>query len=175
MMKSLVLNHGRPAQAQTSLARLLLLIGAGAAVATGMAWQQQDEQHQKLEQDMQQWQQPRRSTSALSLSGKENAAKRDEIAAVKTVMAELALPWRPLFKTLEGLNSPEVKLLAIEPNARQRKIRITAEAMDVEGMLAYVQKLAAQAILRDVFLLTHEHSEGKPMPVHFVVEAAWIQ
>ncbi|HWU35247.1 MAG TPA: hypothetical protein VN023_08445 [Methylovorus sp.] len=175
MMKSLVLNHGRAAQAQTSFARLLLLIGAGAAVATGMAWQQQSEQQQKLEQDMQQWQQPRRSTSALSLSGKENAAKRDEIAAVKTVMAELALPWRPLFKTLEGLNTPEVKLLAIEPNARQRKIRITAEAMDVEGMLAYVQKLAAQAILRDVFLLTHEHSEGKPMPVHFVVEAAWIQ
>ncbi|ADQ84051.1 hypothetical protein [Methylovorus sp. MP688] len=174
-MKTLVLNHGRPAHAQTSLARLLLLIGGAAAVATGIAWQQLDEQQRKLEQDLQQWQQPRRNTSSLSLSGKENAAKRDEIAAVKTVMAELALPWRPLFKTLEGLNTPEVKLLAIEPNARLRKIRITAEAMDVEGMLSYVQKLAAQPVLQDVFLLTHERSEGSPMPVHFVVEAAWVQ
>ncbi|MCB4812276.1 hypothetical protein LG204_13220 [Methylovorus menthalis] len=174
-MKTLALNHGRTVYPQASLSRMLLLIGGAVAVTSLIALQQLSERQQKLEQDMQQLQQPHTARSTLNLSGKENAAKRDEIAAVKTVMAELALPWQPLFKTLESLNTSEVKLLAIEPNARQRKLRITGEAKDINVMLAYVQKLAIQPVLQDVFLLTHEQSEGSAMSVHFVVEAAWVQ
>jgi len=146
-MQTLRLDHGQPIHHQAPISRVLLLLGATAALVAFMALQDINDKTQK----------------------------RDEILAVKGVMAELALPWQPLFKTLESLSTPDIKLLAVEPNPKQHKVRITAESSDIGLMLDYVQKLARQPVLKDVFLLTHEHTEGGAMPIRFVVEAAWVQ
>jgi len=173
-MQTLRLDHGQAIRHQAPISRVLLLIGATAALVTFMALQDINDKTRQLDTDMQQLQQPRQSTR-LRLDAKENVGKRDEILAVKGVMAELALPWQPLFKTLESLSTPDIKLLAVEPNPKQHKVRITAESSDIGHMLEYVQKLAQQPVLKDVFLLTHEHTEGGAMPIRFVVEAAWVQ
>jgi Tfp pilus assembly protein PilN len=87
----------------------------------------------------------------------------------------LRLPWGSLFGMLENIDMPQVSMLALEPDARQRKLRVTAESDDIESMLAYVHMLSRQPILEDVMLLTHEqHNDGRSKPVSFVIEAAWL-
>lgn len=104
----------------------------------------------------------------------ESAQKRAEIAAARAALAELAMPWEVLFKTLEGLKLPGVKLVSIEPDAKQGKVRITARANDTAAMLEYVNALEALLMLRHVFLLTHENDpDNGELPVSFNVEAMW--
>jgi Tfp pilus assembly protein PilN len=103
-----------------------------------------------------------------------DARKRVEITAARTALAELAMPWEVLFKTLEGLKLPGVRLVSIEPDAKQGKVRITARANDTATMLAYVNALEALLMLRNVFLLTHESDpDNGELPVSFNVEAMW--
>ena len=173
MLQRIYLNHASAPRQHNRLGIGLLLGGIAAAFALFLVLQQLDLRQSLLEQDMLRLRQPQ-AGQAMRLDGKENAARRDEIAAVQAVMAELALPWQPLFTTLESLNLPEVKLLAVEPNPKRHKLRMTAEATDAGHMLAYVDRLNEAPILGDVFLLSHEYkTDGSPLPIRFVVEAAW--
>lgn len=115
------------------------------------------------------------ATHKAQMPGNESPGKREELAAVSAAMTELKLPWEPLFHTLEKLDLSQVRLIAAEPNARQHKLRITAESATLESMLEYTRALGLQPILQNVSLLTHEqHNDGRSMPVNFVVEAAWL-
>ena len=174
MLQRIYLNHAFASRQHNPLAIGLLLAGMVAAVALFLVLQQLDRRQALLEADMLRLRQPQASQT-MHLDGKENAGKREEIAAVQTVLAELALPWQPLFTALEKRNLPEVKLLAVEPHPKRRKLRLTAEAQDVGYMLDYVDSLHGAPILGDVFLLSHEYkTDGGPMPIRFVVEAAWL-
>ena len=174
MLQRIYLNHAFASRQHNPLAIGLLLTGMVAAVALFLFLQQLDRRQSLLEEDMLRLRQPQASQT-MHLDGKENAGKREEIAAVQTVLAELALPWQPLFTALEKRNLPEVKLLAVEPHPTRHKLRMTAEAQDVGYMLDYVDSLHGAPILGDVFLLSHEYkTDGGPMPIRFVVEAAWL-
>lgn len=117
-----------------------------------------------------------RQPAAIASQGSmiETAAKSEEIQAVTMVMDELAMPWEALFSTLEHLQSPDIRIAALEPNVQQRKLRLTANAADVEAMLEFVGVLEKQPILADVRLLSQEH-EGNDasVPLAFVMEATW--
>jgi hypothetical protein len=174
MLQRIYLNHAFASRQHNPLAIGLLLTGMVAAVALFLFLQQLDRRQSLLEEDMLRLRQPQASQT-MHLDGKENAGKREEIAAVQAVLAELALPWQPLFTALEKRNLPEVKLLAVEPHPKRHKLRMTAEAQDVGYMLDYVDSLHGAPILGDVFLLSHEYkTDGGPMPIRFVVEAAWL-
>ena len=173
MLQRIYLNHAFASRQHNPLAIGLLLTDMVAAVALFL-FLQLDRRQSLLEEGMLRLRQPQASQT-IRLDGKENAAKREEIAAVQAVLTELALPWQPLFTALEKRNLPEVKLLAVEPHPKRRKLRITAEAQDVGYMLDYVDGLHGAPILGDVFLLSHEYkTDGGPMPIRFVVEAAWL-
>lgn len=174
MLQRLHLNHAPAVRQHNPLGIGLLLTGAAVAVAVFFVLQQLDRRQALLEEDMLRLRQPQASQK-IRLDGKENAAKREEIAAVQAVLGELALPWQALFTTLEKLSLPEVKLLAVEPHAQRHKLRITAEAQDVGYMLDYVDGLTTAPIFGNVFLLSHEYKTGGgPMPIRFAVEAAWL-
>ncbi|WP_088178075.1 hypothetical protein [Methylovorus sp. MM2] len=171
MLKRIYINHAATSHYAHPLSYFLLFAGAFSVIALLITLEHISQRNTALEKDALQLKQP--SISAQQSTKDQNSGKRDEIAAVKTVMAELALPWQVLFKTLESISTPEVKLISVEPNARQRKLRITAEATDTHVMLEYISSLEKQAALKDVFLLTHEHTKEGPMPIRFLVEAVW--
>ena len=112
---------------------------------------------------------------AVKLPASELASKQDEIKTVQAAMAELGLSWEPLFGMLESVAIPQVRVMAIEPNARQKKLRLTAEAVSFSDMLAYANLLGSKPILKDSFLLNHQQTaDGRAMPFSFVIEAVWL-
>jgi len=82
-----------------------------------------------------------------------------ELAAVNTAIGDIVLPWSELFRALERAHQENVKLLGIEPNAQERRLRITAVSFSVENMLAYIKHLNEQDMLRLVNLTSTESVE----------------
>ena len=109
----------------------------------------------------------------LQSKAKSSALKSDEVMAVKSAIKEIALPWSALFKSLESV-SVDVKLLALEPNAKQRTLHITAVALDSDSMMRYVDELAQQKILKEVVLKSQEPSDINGLKaIKFEIGASW--
>jgi Tfp pilus assembly protein PilN len=97
-----------------------------------------------------------------------------EAAAVNAVVMQLNLPWRDLRTAVRDATPPSVALLALEPDARKRALRVTAEAKTSEHMIAYVERLKQQALFESVVLSRHEINEQDPnRPIRFQLDAQW--
>lgn len=94
--------------------------------------------------------------------------------AVNAVVSQLNLPWRALQDALDAGTPQSIALLEVEPDARRRTLRVTAEAKDSEGMVGYVEQLKRQELFADVVLMRHEINEEDPnKPLRFQLEATW--
>jgi Tfp pilus assembly protein PilN len=88
-----------------------------------------------------------------------NAQQRN---AWKTLVAQLNTPWATLLGGLEAVTSEDVALVSIEPDARQRSVRLQAEAKTLDALLAYAQALKATEPFADVVPVKHETNEQDP-------------
>jgi len=94
--------------------------------------------------------------------------------AVNDVILQLNLPWRDLYDTVRAATPASVALLALEPDAKRRTLRLTAEARTSDDMFAYVGKLQEQAWFTSVVLTRHEVAEQDPnRPLRFQISAQW--
>lgn len=94
--------------------------------------------------------------------------------AVNAIVSQLNLPWRAVHDALAAGTPSSIALLALEPDARRHTLRITAEARDSDGMVAYVEQLKRQELFSDVVLVSHEINEADPnKPLRFELEASW--
>lgn len=167
------LNHAAPALRSSAVGYTLFCLGAFGLLAVLGAIKVFDAKVRDQDQAIAQLQHPA-GVVVPQLSITESAAKREEINAVKGVMDELATPWESLFRMFENLQRPAVRIAAIEPSVRQRKLRLTAHAEDVESMLEFVGVLETQPMLADVRLLSQEQvTDDASAPLAFVLEAAW--
>lgn len=174
MPNKIKLNHMRPASNNHWLDKITLLIGIVAMIGTLIGLQHINASALALQNEIDSSLHPRLESKHLSLQSKEDAKSKEEVIAVQNVMQELAFPWDSLFSNLEHLHIDHVKLLMIEPNAKQHKLRITAQAAQPEDMLAYVKALSAQPMLKDVFLVSQEYTEDiQVTQIRFTVEAGW--
>jgi Tfp pilus assembly protein PilN len=97
-----------------------------------------------------------------------------QAAAVNAAVYQLNLPWRDLQQALAAATPPAVALLALEPDARKRVLKISAEVKNSDDMIAYVEQLKRQEFFRDVTLTKHEVSELDPnRPIRFQLDAEW--
>ena len=97
-----------------------------------------------------------------------------QATAVNAAVMQLNLPWRALHDAVRRATPPTVALLALEPDARKRVLRITAEARSSDDMIAYVEKLQEQDGFGAVSLVRHEIGEQDPnRPIRFQVDAGW--
>jgi len=97
-----------------------------------------------------------------------------EALAVNAAIAQLNLPWRALHDAVRAATPPDVALLALEPDARRRVLRITAEAKNSDDMLAYVRLLEREEWFASVTLVHHEVLEQDPnRPLRFQLDAGW--
>jgi hypothetical protein len=98
----------------------------------------------------------------------------EEINRANAVIRQLGLPWGKLFADLEAATTPEVTLLAIEPDAENRKIRISGEAKQFPSLVAYINRLEEREVLADVWLASHELRAGSSKrPVIFTIQGDW--
>lgn len=98
-----------------------------------------------------------------------------QAAAVNAAILQLNLPWRDLQDALASATPPAVALLALEPDARKRVLKITAETTSSDAMVAYVAQLKQQELFGTrVQLLRHEINALDPnKPLRFQLEARW--
>ena len=98
-----------------------------------------------------------------------------QAAAVNAAILQLNLPWRDLQDALASATPPAVALLALEPDARKRVLKITAETGSSDAMVAYVAQLKQQELFGTrVQLLRHEINALDPnKPLRFQLEARW--
>ncbi|WP_426193638.1 hypothetical protein [Massilia sp. DWR3-1-1] len=97
-----------------------------------------------------------------------------QASAVNGAILQLNLPWPALREAVGAATPASVALLGLEPDARRRSVKITAETKDAESMIAYVEQLKGQELFGDVVLLRHEINELDPnRPLRFEVDASW--
>ena len=115
------------------------------------------------------------SAQAL-LPGERRAARArgadEEIRLAEAVVRQLALPWAAMIHAVEDAAGPDVAVMQMEPDARDRKLRIGAEARDEQAMLEYLRRLGRADALTDVQLASHQvQLEDAHRPVQFSVLA----
>lgn len=94
--------------------------------------------------------------------------------AINRAIRQLNLPWELLFAEIEACIDSQIGLLALEPDASNRILRIHAEAKLADGMLDFVRTLEKSSFLSDAFIVHHEIIETDPnRPLRFIVEARW--
>lgn len=98
----------------------------------------------------------------------------DEYKQVESVVQQLALPWASLIQAVEDAGSSDVAVLQLQPEAQQRRLRLTAEARNHDAMLAYLRRLGETKALHEVHLLSHQvQLEDPRRPTQFSVQASF--
>jgi len=96
----------------------------------------------------------------------------EDIKQAEAVVRQLALPWAAMIHAVEGAASADVAVLQMEPDARERKLRLTAEARNEEAMLEYLRRLGREKGLADAHLASHQVVPEDPRrPIQFTVLA----
>lgn len=177
-MNKIGLNHTLVTHKINVLATSLLVIGSMLSIALFLYCHQLSNESELLQIDMRQQSEtsnkPRFNRPLSQINAKINAGKHDEITAVNAAIKEIVLPWPALFKSLESVDSADIKLLTLEPNAKQRTLHITALALDADSMMRYVGGLAQQSILKEVVLQSQETTDiSGQKAIRFVIGATW--
>ncbi|MFC5480678.1 PilN domain-containing protein [Massilia suwonensis] len=118
--------------------------------------------------------QARAATPVAAPSAPRTPVSEQEALAVNAAIAQLNLPWRALHDAVRAATPQSVALLALEPDAKRRVLRITAEAKNSDDMLAYVSLLEREEWFASVTLVRHEVVEQDPnRPLRFQLDAGW--
>ncbi len=80
--------------------------------------------------------------------------RRIELA--NQVIEELAVPWGALWRSLERAEGRGARLTQLRPDPRERSLRMAGEAGSIDELLAYLDRLAAQPVLSQVHLVSHQ-------------------
>jgi DNA-binding TFAR19-related protein (PDSD5 family) len=108
------------------------------------------------------------------LQAKSSADLLAKIEEAKKLANFLMIPWGDVLNALEASALNELALLAIEPDAKKRQIKITAEAKNKDILFSYLEKLEASDELANVYLLKHEIVEDVDQhPIRFVAVTTW--
>ncbi|MEY8876491.1 MAG: hypothetical protein AB9M60_08285 [Leptothrix sp. (in: b-proteobacteria)] len=115
--------------------------------------------------------------SAARMPARARALAPQDLRAIErsnAVIDELAVPWADLLRSLERAEVRGTGLLALTPNAADRSLRLTGEARSMTELLAYVDRVAAQPLLRQVHLVGYATQDRDGVPaLTFTLAANW--
>lgn len=156
---------------------LLALAGAGLLLCAGAAvggWQLM-EQKREREHQLQHLRERVAAISARPVEVARVAIPAAQASFVNGAILQLNLPWRELQDAVLAATPHTVALVAMEPDARKRLLKITAETKTSDDMVAYVEALKEQDSFSGVLLTRHEINEQDPnRPLRFQLEATWL-
>ncbi|WP_397448560.1 pilus assembly protein [Pseudomonas sp. NA-150] len=174
-MRPLTLDF-QPHRRSGLLSGCLLLLGVTLAAVCLVAQQHLDQQAEQQQGSLQHAKHVLTGDNGgkLELTPAETREQAQNLAEMRKVSQQLRRPWERLFAMLEGLPHNDVALLILTPDARKGQLRISAEARNLEAMLAFHRQLEASGELADVSLLNHEIDAQSPEhPVQFNLSATW--
>jgi Tfp pilus assembly protein PilN len=97
-----------------------------------------------------------------------------EFQQAQVLMERLQLPWDHLFISIESVRDSDVALLSVESDNERRRVKISAEAKDLDAVVRYLAELRQRRTLAEVYLESHELQLKDPQrPVRFVLGARW--
>ena len=174
-MKSLALDYRSGIGPAIRLARGALLVGgltllAASAVILAQRWQELALLRGQIEEVRQM---SRRSAGTLRAKPGDSPAVEAEIRRANVVLEQLNLPWVQLLDAIESTRGEQVALLSVQPDARQRTVRVTAEAKSLGEALDYARRLGAHPRLTGVHFVNHEivqQDAQKPVRVQLLAE-----
>lgn len=152
------------------------LLGAGLCLALALAWQGERYLAEERAFEAELAAQARRApvVPAVQRAARAPAVSAAQANAVNAAIAQLNLPWRDLHDAVHAATPATVALLALEPDAKRRVLRVTAEARSMADMLSYVERMQEQDWFAGVVLTRHEINEQDPnRPVRFQFDAQW--
>jgi hypothetical protein len=154
-----------------------VLVGIAALLALLVAGEYEDTQT-----ELARWQGKlddtrRLAKRALPSLATEEAPSREvelELRRANVVLDQLSLAWDALFGDVEAAVTPDIALLAIQPDARNRTVVLDGEARNLNALLTLLARLEATGSLQGAHLLTHEIRTADPQrPMAFKVQATW--
>ncbi len=162
----------RTALTLSPLAALAGLLGLGLCLTAAIEIQGSRQRQQALQARIDALQAGRAQT--LPRVAPRAAVPPARAAAVNAAIAQLNLPWSAMLDGFERASSRSVALLALTPDPSGRQVRGSAEARNPAAMLAYIDRLNAQAVFEDARLLRHETSaQDANKPLAFDFEVRW--
>lgn len=175
-MSALRMDFARPSGGRGAAAVVLLVVGVLAAAVTLHGAERAREEAARWEQKLEDTR--RLARRSLPSFVPEEAPSEDmarELRAANAVIDQLAAPWDALFRDVEAAVSPNVALLAAQPDPKNRRVILTGESRDLGALLTFIARLEASPGLKDAHLTRHEVRVNQPRrPVAFEVQASWL-
>jgi Tfp pilus assembly protein PilN len=111
---------------------------------------------------------------AAALAAAHHSAKAPtpaEAAGWNQVLRALNTPWSALFDALERHTPAGVALLSVQPDPREGRVRLQAEARTLDDAIAYAAALRQDAGFEAVTLLRHEtHERDSQRPIRLTFD-----
>jgi Tfp pilus assembly protein PilN len=152
------------------------LLGALLCMAVPLAYQANHylAEQRALEAELAAHSRPAAAPLAVQRAARAPLAGEAQANAVNAAIMQLNLPWRDLHDAVKAATPATVAVLALEPDARRRVLRVTAEARSSADMLAYVERIQDLDWFAGVALTRHEINEQDPnRPIRFQFDAQW--
>lgn len=149
---------------------------AGIALCAGGIWLavQMAEQRAAREQQVERLTARQAALSRAPAPVAAVAIPETQAAAVNAAILQLNVPWRQLEDAVAAATPANIALLALDPDAKKRVLKITAEARSSDDMVGYVQVLKQQEFFTGAALARHEIGEQDGnRAIRFQVEAQW--
>lgn len=177
-MKQIHLDHYKKRSDLNVYAFILLGIGILSSLSVFIYHQQLTQQAQSLLNNMQQekeaYSRSKNDNSIARQTSQKDKFKHEEITIVNQAINQLVLPWAGLFKALESMNRDDVKILALEPNVKSKRVNIKAVAMNANSMMTYITELSQNKMFKKVTLIAQSNKEiDSNAMIEFEVEALW--
>jgi len=116
----------------------------------------------------------RRTPATVGPEPRDSRELQLEIGSANAVIRKMTIPWEDLFGELESSAGDGIALLAVQPDASSRVVRISGEARNFSAMVEYARRLEGSAVLENVLLLAHEVKvQDQQRPVTFSMSANW--
>lgn len=87
-------------------------------------------------------------------------AEQESMKKWTQLKIERDFPWPPIFSAVEKVASPDIELLEFKPDKLNRKIALNGEARNRKALVAYLDALSAQPVLKNVYLV-HQQSVAR--------------
>lgn len=156
------------------IGRMLLVVSLAAAAVLALQYWQTVDAVAQTEADIRVRGVARRSQPVLARPAGDAEKTAREVKRAREVVFQLGMPWNELFESVESIDAPDVALLGIESDSDKQRVKITAEAKNLDAMLGYLRAIGERPVLAEVYLQSHQMQQQDPQhPVRFVLIATW--
>lgn len=159
----------------TSLGAMTIFVGCTIAIFMWKSYLVEQAKQSAIENQVQRMQVAQRKSAHTKTVTSYSQINAEELNALQLSAHELAIPWNDLFSALEQSGMNDIALLGLQPDIKKQQVIISGEAKDYQSIILYINRLAKQPVLTEVYLQKHAINDSdKDKPVRFSLFAHWL-